>query len=190
MNQNDICPYYAKKSSEWTGDVPSHNWMMRMGKDHHLLVLFAVMQNAYVFASILMGHQTVLAKCWRYNCVTIWPRDRNPELWLLLPAVLPPCADRVIRALAIRAPAVADTHFFSFFAIRLLVPTWFHVLIPNMMFSYSSNNYKTTNMYPVIWNFGDWGFWVGEIAWRCRCLWFYNYLIYKWAYLKWVHQTV
>ena len=37
--------------------------MMRMDKDHYLLVLFAVMQNAYVFASILMGHQTVLAKC-------------------------------------------------------------------------------------------------------------------------------
>ena len=36
-----------------------------------------------------MGLRTVLAKCWRHSYVTIWSRDRNPELWLLLPAALP-----------------------------------------------------------------------------------------------------
>ena len=41
----------------------------------------------------------------------------------------------------------------------------FDVLIPNMMLFYCSNNYKTSNIYPITigGNAGNWGFWVGDL---------------------------
>ena len=51
----------------------------------YFLVLFARMQNAYVFlrASVLMGRRTVQAEGWRHSHVTICSRDWNPERWLV-----------------------------------------------------------------------------------------------------------
>ena len=42
----------------------------------------------------------------------------------------------------------SDPYFLQIFAEMLLIPMLFDVLIPNMMFSYGSNNYTTTNTYP------------------------------------------
>ena len=67
---------------------------LTMNKDHHLLVSFAMMQTAYVFAS-KCPHGSANGPC---RALTTQSRDRNPEL---TGAALPIRADSAIRALAI-----------------------------------------------------------------------------------------